>query len=32
MAVKAADLDGFKFLAKSIDEEILRAQAQNILV
>jgi hypothetical protein len=31
MAVKAADLDGFRFLEKTIDEEILRTQAQNIL-
>ena len=31
MAVKAEDLDGFRFLEKTIDEEILRAQAQNIL-
>jgi len=31
MAMEAAELDGFKFLEKTIDEEILRAQAQNIL-
>jgi hypothetical protein len=29
MAVKASDLNGFKFLEKTLDEEILRAQAQN---